>query len=240
MGLGRHASRAAHVFKALAKQHHRELLPLLRRLIPCDGVVIDVGAHAGQFCKLFAGLAPEGRVLAVEPQAYARSILMHVVRWHRLRNVTIVTEALSNRVGTAELAVPQKRGGRTAFGLAHLGPESTRPARHETVMLTTLDALVEAHGLTRLDFVKADIEGWEIPMLRGGTASIRRFRPTLLLELNEAHAARAGGTPAEVWRLLAPLGYVARQVNGGAAGVPVSGFVGAADYLFTARGTTLN
>jgi hypothetical protein len=38
----------AHLFKAVCKQHHRELLPLLRPLIPADAVVLDVGAHAGQ------------------------------------------------------------------------------------------------------------------------------------------------------------------------------------------------
>jgi len=52
----------AHFFKAATKQHHREMLPLLRRYIGADAVVIDVGAHAGQFAKLFAGLAVRGHV----------------------------------------------------------------------------------------------------------------------------------------------------------------------------------
>jgi len=233
MGLGRHAAHAAHLFKALAKQHHRELLPLLARLLPRDGVAIDVGAHAGQFTKLFAALAPAGRVIAVEPQAYARGILTRVVRWHRLRNVTVVPEALSDLPGAASLAVPVKRGGRPGFGLAHLGTEIARPARMETVALTTLDALVEREGLPRVDLIKADIEGWEIPMLRGAQATLARFRPALLLELNAEHAARAGTRPEEAWELLRPLGYVARRLDGATPGAAAPAFAGAGDYLFS-------
>ena len=56
-----------HLGVACFQQHHTELTPVFRPLIAPDAVVIDVGAHAGQFSKLFAGLAPQGRVYAFEP-----------------------------------------------------------------------------------------------------------------------------------------------------------------------------
>ena len=48
--------------------------------------------------------------------------------------------------------------------------------------LTTIDCVVETLGLDRLDFIKADIEGWELRLLRGSERTLKRFRPRLLLE----------------------------------------------------------
>lgn len=198
----------AHLFKAIFKQHHRELRPLLAPLISDDAVVFDVGAHAGQYTKLFAHLARHGRVYAIEPQSYARRILRTAIRFNRLRNVEILPIALGAAPGTATLTIPVKASGSYGFGLAHLGPHTrSGGAETESVAVTTLDALATTLGLTRLDFIKADIEGWEQAMLEGGRATLARFRPVLLIEVNAEHLARAGGSVAALWRLLTELRY---------------------------------
>jgi FkbM family methyltransferase len=200
---------AAHLWKALTQQHHRELLPLFRRFVPPDGVVVDVGAHAGQFAKLFARCAPSGQVYAIEPSAYARSILATVVRLHRLGNIAIVPVALGAETRESLLSTPIKASGSHGFGLAHLGEPGERWARvaTETVAETTLDALAGQLRLARLDFIKADIEGNEMRLLAGARETIARFRPRLLVELNDAHLARAGDTMADAFALMAELGY---------------------------------
>lgn len=207
----------AHLFKAVFKQHHREDLPILRRLIPRDGVVIDVGAHAGQYTKLFAKLADRGFVYAVEPGSYARLILRIAILANRLRNVAILPAALGERAGMTTLRMPVKHSGAYGFGLSHLG-ETNRPEPmvSELVPLVTLDDVVAAAQLPRLDFIKADIEGWEIPMIRGGSASLRRFKPVLFLEMTEQTFARAGETLASAWRALEELEYRAHVARGDA------------------------
>jgi len=52
------ASWLAHLFKAATQRHHTDLRPLFAPHVPEDAVVIDIGAHAGQFSKLFATMAP--------------------------------------------------------------------------------------------------------------------------------------------------------------------------------------
>ncbi len=221
----------AHFFKAATKQHHRELLPLLRQHIGSDAVVIDVGAHAGQFAKLFAGLAPQGHVYAFEPGAYARSILQPMVRLRRLKNVTVVAAGLSDGAGEATLSLPIKRSGSLGFGLGHLGPSSDSRAVHsETVPLIALDRFVVEAGLTRLDFIKADIEGWEVRLLEGARASLARFRPALMLELVTEHLARAGDRPESAVALLQSSGY--RVFRFDDLDRALDGFVGDGDYLF--------
>src|SRR6516165_6716729 len=51
----------AHLLKATTQQHHRALAPTIARLVPSTAVVFDVGAHAGQYTKLFARAASHGR-----------------------------------------------------------------------------------------------------------------------------------------------------------------------------------
>jgi FkbM family methyltransferase len=201
----------AHFWKAATQQHHRAYAPLFRRFVPRNAVVLDVGAHAGQFTKLLAGLARDGQVYAFEPGGYALSILRRVAALHRLRNVEIVPMGLSDRAGGETLSVPVKRSGSMGFGLSHLGAEA-RKSVAETIALTTLDAFAAEKKLARLDFIKADIEGWEMRMLAGGAAAVARFRPALLLEVQAAHLARAGDTPAGLWRFFGALDYEAQLV----------------------------
>ncbi|MBL8548680.1 MAG: FkbM family methyltransferase [Hyphomonadaceae bacterium] len=225
------ATQLAHTWKAVTQQHHRELIPRLKPLIPDDGVIVDVGAHAGQFTKLFAGMAPRGRVVALEPSAYARSILAQVVAVHGLKRATIVAAGLSDAPGELTLSTPVKGHGGLRFGLAHFGAPQAGEAT-QTTPIKTLDALVDELGLTRLDFIKADIEGWEIRMLRGARHAIQRFKPAIALELDDPLCARADTRAQEAWDMLAPLGYRGESLHG-AASAPA--YAGPSDYLFIPR-----
>jgi len=199
----------AHLWKAVTQQHHRELTPALMRCVPRDAVVLDVGAHAGQFTKLLARLAPEGRVYAIEPGSYARSILRTAIWARRLSNVAIVPVALGAEKRLERLNIPVKASGAVGFGLSHFGAAEQRWPRvaTELVAQTTIDDLVAALTLDRLDFIKADIEGGELRMLEGARNSLDRFHPCLLLELTDAHLARADDTLAEAFAFLGARGY---------------------------------
>ena len=207
----------AHAWKALTRQHHMELAAVLRRFIPGDAVVFDVGGHAGQFTKLFSRLAPAGKVYAFEPSEYARSILTLALRAHRLTGVEVVAAALGDAESSLTLTTPLKSAGSVRFGLAHLGgPESPGEGRTETVPVTTIDTFAASRGVTRLDFLKGDIEGWEMRALVGGRRTIERHRPAMLLELIDSHLVRAGDSLPQAWELLVGWDYQPMRWTGGA------------------------
>ena len=207
------ATLAAHAWKAVVRQHHKELRPVLAPHVPSDAVVIDAGSHAGQFAKLFAAMAPHGRVVAFEPSSYARAILRLAAA--RRPNIEIVPKALGDRAGTLTLAAPIK-GGSVRFGLAHLGGTDERAkVRRETVEVVTLDDFADGHGIGRLDFLKADIEGWEMRLLAGGARTIQRYRPAMLLELIDTFLRRAGDSLDGAWTVLSDWGYRPMAVRGG-------------------------
>jgi FkbM family methyltransferase len=217
-------SALAHLFKATTQQHHRALTSTIARLVPPAAIVFDVGAHAGQFTKLFARTATAGRVYAVEPGSYARSILRTVVWLHGLANVVVLPLALGAASGLSTLTLPVKGRDSFGFGLAHLGAPGDRwhKVAQELVALTTPDAVVAALGLDRVDFIKADIEGWELRLLHGGADTLRRFRPRLMLELTSDHLARAGDRLDDAFAFLEELGYAAVEFLPGEGLVPVT------------------
>jgi hypothetical protein len=132
--------------------------------------------------------------------------------------------ALGANSGLGTLTLPVKGRGDLGFGLARLGTPGNRwdAIAHELVALTTLDAVVAMLGLDRLDFIKADIEGWELRLLHGGQDALRRFRPRLMLELAEDHLARAGDRLDDAFAFLGELGYAAFELSAGGGLVPVT------------------
>ena len=59
------------------------------------------------------------------------------------------------------------------------------------------------HPTDRLDFVKCDTDGWEAHVLRGAEATLRRFRPALLLEINPRGLADQNESVSALLSLLA-------------------------------------
>jgi FkbM family methyltransferase len=236
LSFGQRKGWVAHVYKAAFQNHHRQLEPLLRPHVPTDAVVVDVGAHAGQFSKLFARLAPQGVVHAFEPSPYALSVLDKAIGWNRLSHVRIHRCGLGAEAGALELRTPVKRSGGLGFGLAHMGASTeTRAVRVDRVEIRTLDEFAETEQLQRLDFIKADIEGWEGKMLEGGLATITRFKPAMLMELVSESLARSGMTRKDVQDMLAPLGYRGAVLTADSRFTPVEAWDVDADYLLIAK-----
>jgi len=223
----------AHLYKACAKQHHRQLIPAFRQFVAEDAVVLDCGAHAGQFAKLFAAMAPNGHIYAVEPGSYAFSILRRAIAFNRLGNVSVERLGLSDKSGELQLSMPVKTSGSYGFGLSHFG-RVTDPRRHltETAPVSTVDDFVARHGIDRLDLIKADIEGWEMRLLSGAGQTLDRLRPALYLELEDDFLKLAGDSLDAIWKMLTDLGYHGHILTEGGSDMAPCIFGQAGDIVF--------
>lgn len=209
-----------HLWKSLVMQSHADMRVPLRLVLPVGGVAIDVGAHGGQFARMLAALVgPSGLIVAVEPSGYARSILGPALFIRRVRYVVVVACALGASNGLLVLRTPLKRLGAMGWGLANLSAadQQQRESVAEPVPVLTLDDLVQGLELTRLDFIKVDIEGHEASFVAGGMATLAGFRPALLLEMSASRMGRAGASPTALWATLADdLGYFSYEFRAGA------------------------
>src|SRR5262249_14672098 len=174
-----------------------------RRLTPGD-VAVDVGANVGWHTLLMATLVgPSGRVYAFEPNASTRERLVRAVEANQLVNVVIDPRAVSDRPGAAAFEAPP--AGHVWDGTGRLGngaaPGTPRVDR------VTLDAFVAEAGIGRLSLVKIDVEGWELPVLRGARGVLDALRPAILFEYDPAYIQRSGGAREDLTACLTDARY---------------------------------
>ncbi len=194
-----------------AKLHWRALVrdgdphaQAMRELVRPGDTAIDVGANWGLFTIGLSGLVgAEGRVIAAEPGP-ALATLRRVCRGRA--NIELCALALSDHDGSGRMTVPAGRGSETGLSaLAHVVDTDVDGDQDGamSVRLARLDGL-ELGDLSRLNFIKCDVEGHEDAVLRGGEALIREHLPALLLEAEQRHRDRP---VAELFELLGSWGY---------------------------------
>lgn len=232
--------RVARLAVAAAPFLEDELL-LLADLVPAGGTCVDIGANNGIYTTVLSRIVgPTGLVIALEPQPFSFRVLSAAARGLRLRNVDARRIAVSAGGGAVDMVVPRRHGlpvhGRAfiADG-ADVGPEDLAEfddAVAISVPTLALDDLLA--DLDRLDFVKCDVEGAELDVLRSGAAALRRHQPNLLVEIEARHTRKYGHAPDAVFGWLAGLGYRASILDGRHLR-PVAGILDhARNYVFTA------
>jgi FkbM family methyltransferase len=226
-------SRLNHIWKAKFRSKAWSYVRCLRQFVPETGTVFDIGAHHGYWTKEFARIHNgQCRVFAFEPVTYNYSILESVVS--RYKNVTAEQYALSNTTGERDIFIPVKERGNVGLGIAHFGEETKRDYLVESIRTITLDEYVQKKSIARIDFVKCDVEGAELLMLKGGQSCLQDFDVTILLEIDEVYTERLAYTPNDIFAFLATLGFDSYRADfGNCSFSPVQEYVGASDYLFT-------
>lgn len=124
--------------------------------------VIDIGANVGEFSVSVANLA--GRIVAFEPDPAAFKCLEKNCASHP--TISTCNIALSNETGE------------TPFYLSTKGADSSlvEPERYTkriSVSTTTLDDALATMGITRVDFLKVEAEGWEPEILEGAADTLK-------------------------------------------------------------------
>ncbi|WP_161805594.1 FkbM family methyltransferase [Frateuria defendens] len=196
--------------------YNREIVALLKGILHPGMVMIDVGANIGEITLVAAKLAGStGRVIAFEPVSDIAASLEQSVARNRLKQVTVARLGLSDTNGTAPLyaSCGQGRADDENYGLGTLygGSETDNPL--QTIQLTTLDAYLHEHAISRLDIVKIDIEGAELPCLKGAGHTLSRYKPLLIIEIQEQTSVIAGYRQSDILDYLETFGYAFHAIG---------------------------
>ena len=150
------------------------------KFVQAGDTVIDIGANIGITTCVLAAAAAPGRVLSFEPGPDTFERLQQTVAANKLDNVTTYQLALGSTSGTVAFLDNQDSG-----SASHLAPAGTAlGGSNFEVTVQEFDRFSESAELTRIDFMKLDVEGFELDVLKGGAATIARLKPKVFLEFN--------------------------------------------------------
>jgi FkbM family methyltransferase len=161
------------------------LVAAYRKLIGPGACILDIGANIGAHTLHFAKLAGDrGRVIAFEPTAYAFAKLRANLQLNS-KLADRVTAIQAMLVATADQSLPSSvMSSWPLDARTKDSPHSLGAMRDTTgAMALTLDESLRRNGVESVDFIKIDVDGHELDVLRGADSLMRHRRPTLFLEL---------------------------------------------------------
>jgi FkbM family methyltransferase len=197
--------------------YNREIVALLDKLVQPGMVVLDVGANIGEISLVCAKrVGSAGSVISFEPMDDIADELQKNIDRNQFRQVTVVRAGLSDKAATQVpiyASCGQRPQGEENCGLGSLYGEKAQAAPVQFIDVTTLDAYLARSPLAKLDVIKVDIEGAELPFLRGAEQALRTHRPQLIVEVQERSAAVAGYTASAILDYLSGLGYTFERIE---------------------------
>ena len=175
------------------------------KLIGPGQVVCDAGANHGDFTALFADLVGnKGEVHAFEPGPETFALLTETVG--ERKNCRLNQAALGEASGVAVLHQPGSDDGQASLREHTQGSwVRSEEVRHHECRVRTLDEYTL--GFQRLDFLKCDVEGAELLVLRGAQATLARFSPVLFVEVYAEWSKAFDYSPADLIAFLVAAGY---------------------------------
>ncbi|MGB2621440.1 MAG: FkbM family methyltransferase [Candidatus Acidiferrum sp.] len=193
----------------------RSTVIALEKLVKPGDVVFDIGANIGAHTLgLARSVGPTGRVFAFEPTDFAFDKLKHNLALNpELQKRTYPRQVLLAASVAGE--VPKE-----IFASWPLEKDDTVHPKHRgrlvatrNATVDTLDRVVEREDIERLNVIKIDVDGHELPVLEGGLGTLNRFRPLLLMEMSPYVHAEEHNSFVALVALLRDAGYSIEQAG---------------------------
>jgi len=154
-------------------------IEVVRQILPTVKSFVDVGANIGHYCLVAANeMGLTGKVYAFEPQPDCCDVLEH----------TISLNNWENRLSVHQMALGSES---SKMQLYLLGSGSTlddnfndyQSTETITVSVDTLDNQMAMLECGQIDFIKIDVEGYELQVLKGAEKTIQEFTPVIFVEI---------------------------------------------------------
>lgn len=185
---------ATHRWIVYGKYEGAPFLNWAKKFLPHEGVIVDSGANIGQMLLYLAQWVPEGKVLAIEPGTHQANWLQECLDANPKLPVDLIRAGLGADTEQAYLREPGEPD-------RHGSWNQVSTSDGEPIQISRLDDLLRERGIEHVDLWKLDVEGYEVPALRGAA------------EYLESHCIRAlyvelrGDNGRAIRQFLEPLGY---------------------------------
>ena len=156
----------------IERRDELRLLHKLRKMLPAEAVIFDVGANSGQYATIARQAFPQARITSFEPNPAAFAKLQETAG--RL-GIQAIAMGCGSTPGKAAMFDRSADAG-TPFATLVPGvleQAGMDPERFE-VELTTIDAFCVEQGVDQLDLLKIDVEDFEQSVLEGASDMLAR------------------------------------------------------------------
>ena len=170
-------------------------LPVVLPYIKAGDTVVDIGANIGAYSYAFLNkVGKAGEVLSFEPYKPSFECLEYNLGGYE--NVHIENIAIGQCNG---FCIPICENDN--IGMSFI--KTSEVKNENTVAVVPLDD----YKLKKCDFIKIDVEGYEVNVLNGAKNTILRHKPILMIEVNDFALERAGTNRDELFGFLRKYGY---------------------------------
>jgi FkbM family methyltransferase len=155
---------------------------MVKQLIEPNFSVLDIGANLGYFSKNFARLANKGKLISIEPVPVFFETLTYFMK--KFPHVTLYNVALGTEKGTITMVLPESNG-MIRTGLPHIAESEEEKKLHATQDVAIVKGSELLADLDRLDYIKCDIEGYELNVFKEIKPILEKHLPFVQIEIAE-------------------------------------------------------
>jgi FkbM family methyltransferase len=187
------------------------------KLIKQGMTVLDVGANIGFHSLYFAELTGKsGKVISFEPIDINYKALSNNLLLNNFPQIIPVNKALSNANAQIHVHINSEEKNPGAYNLLDDGIKNT------VIDCVKGDDFLKEINITHVDFIKVDVEGFELKVLKGLAETIQTCKPIIVFEYDIHNQLKLNNNPKTIIYLLAEFGYHFFTINGYGKQIPLN------------------
>jgi FkbM family methyltransferase len=160
------------------------------KALPKNGVFFDIGANIGIYTYYVKQNCPEVTIHCFEPHPTLNSCLNLTKNSNNLSKINIHNIGLSDVEGQFKLFLSEINSGGHSF---KINANDKDQNNHILVQVKTLDKLCQEENIDHIDVIKIDVEGIEDKVLTGAIKTLKKYKPSLLIECDNKELSNEQG-----------------------------------------------
>ena len=184
--------------------------PMIFKLSEGARVIFDVGANVGWYTMHMCARDLSATVHAFEPVTQIYNELSDNRALNSLKNANLNNFGLADSDGYRDFFFSEKITGAASMRNIIDLPNDNKMRFH----VRSLDSYIAEKKISRIDFMKCDVEGAELLVLKGGLQSIREFKPKICAEILRKWSRKFGYCANDILLFLAECGYLCFKASG--------------------------